>query len=143
MGGFEEVILPRLWPDHLGVLMMVLAVWRFIIIGLALIVLFIQPEGSTLIVILLGVSGICMIMDSIWVFAPNQNGIGAVDWCLHNQNLGALLVRIISFALPLFVAGATKNRQARGWALLLAGLAMVYFFTTWFVFQRSDFCIVG
>ncbi len=142
MGGFEEVILPRLWPVDLGAGMIILAVWRFIILFLALIVLFMQPEGSTFLVVLLGAVGIFIIMDSIWVFSSYPNGIDALAWCDHNRNLGALLVRIFAFALPLFVAGATRNKKSRGWAILLALLAIGYFVATWYVFQRTDFCAV-
>ncbi len=142
MGGFQEVILPRLWPDDLGWVMAFLAIWRFVILFLALIVLFMQPEGSTFLVVLLGATGVFMIMDSIWVFSAYPDGIDAIAWCNHNRNLGTLLIRIVAFALPLFVAGATRNKKSRGWAIMLALLGAGYFFTTWFVFQRVDNCIV-
>lgn len=140
MGGFEDVILPRLWPDDLGMLMVILAVWRFVILILALLVLLMQPEGSTFVVVLLAAVGIFMIMDAIWVFSQYQGDIGFFGWCSHTRSIGSLLIRIGSFALPLFVAGITKSRQARGWALLLASLSATYFFTAWWFYQRPPNC---
>ena len=139
MSGFEDVILPRLWPSHLNdVVMMLLAIWRYVILLLALLVLLMQPEGSTFLVVLLASVAIFMIVDSMWLFNTTYpNDIYLRGWYEHNWSLGTLLIRVLSFGLPLFVAGATRNQKSRGWAVILALLAAAYFFMTWFVYQRQ------
>jgi hypothetical protein len=137
MGDIQTVILPRLWPTQMNDLgIMSLAIWRYVTLLLLLLVLFMQPEGSTFYNILLGASAIFIVMDSIWVFSRYQTGTDMIAWENHNENLGTLLIRILSFAFIFYVAAGTKNKKARGWAILTGALAATYWFTTWFVYQR-------
>ncbi len=136
-----EIILSRLWPDHLGAMMLVFAVWRFLIILLVLVVMFMQPEGSTMYTLMLGGVVIFMILDSIWAFSISTTSTALSAWMSHNGRYGSfrgvftLIIRALSIVLPLFVAGGTKNKKSRGWAVFASILAALYLVLVWFQYM--------
>lgn len=134
-----DVIFSRLWPDHLNdVLLLVFTGWRFFTLILILIILFMQPEGSTAFTVMLGATALFIIMDSIWVFAAPQysESISRAAWISHNRHLGTLITRAITFVAPLFVAMASENKKSRLPGVLGGLSATGYFIMTWLMYQR-------
>ncbi len=132
-----DTILARMWPDHLDTIMLVFAVWRYSIALLVLILLVMQPEGSTFYTLLLGISVICIMVDSIWAFSASSKSTSMSAWNSHNENIGTLLIRIPPFVVPIFVAAGSKNKKSRFPGIITTLLAIFYFLATWLLYQRD------
>ncbi len=116
-------VLAKLWPAG-DTMAMVYAIWRYVMLILGLIVLFMQPEGSTFINLLMAVFAILIFADSVELF----------DIIFKGQTAGlfTMIGRSLTFVIPTFVAGSTKNNKARAPAIIAAVLAVVYTFWRWY-----------
>ncbi|MBN1284500.1 MAG: hypothetical protein JXB47_03800 [Anaerolineae bacterium] len=135
-----DVILARLWPAELGdALLLVFLFWRIFTLLMVIIVMLMQPEGSTAFTLMLGAAALFIVMDSIWVFSAPQYAESAskAAWISHNRHLGTLITRAITFVAPLFAAMASRNPKSRLPGILGGLSATGYFLMTWLMYQRD------
>jgi hypothetical protein len=139
-----EDLFVRLWPTAAhDTGMMILVIWRYVMILLVMLVLAMQPDGSTFYTIMLGLTVVAIVIDAAWAFSeiPVTKNSPAITlqmaWRDHNQQLAVPLLRAVTIVTPLFVAGGTKNKKSRGPAILTGILAAVYFFATWIAYNYT------
>ena len=94
-------------------------IWLYAIMLFLLITLFMQPEGSVTVTLLLAGAVVSVFIDKVHGF-PN-----------HTCNFGTLLIRILMFVAPLLTAGISQNPKSRGPAIVAALLALGYTFLLW------------
>jgi hypothetical protein len=117
MGGLEGItvqeILALLVPSSLWDYLL------YIILLFALITLFMQPEGSIGVTIIMAIVVVGIFIDKVHAFPG------------HRCNFGTLLVRITYFVAPLITAGISKNPKSRMPAVITAVLGLGYTFLLW------------
>ncbi len=95
-------------------------IWLYLILAFVLITLFMQPEGSITITLLLAVVAISIFIDKVQAFPG------------HLCSFGTLVIRVGMFVIPLITAGVTQNPKSRGPAVIAAVLGLGYTFVLWF-----------
>ena len=112
-------------------------IWRFILLMLGIILLFMQPEGATLITGMLGAYAVILVIDQLEqtfhiLKTMLPGGGGALGYTFF-----MVLLRVWIFVCPVMVFGLSKSEKARGLALLTMFLAVPYVFTMWFFTVRK------
>ena len=115
------------------VLGVVADVWLYILLVLAFIVLFMQPEGSLVTTLIMAAVILSIFMDKVQAFGSLQGG-------KHICSLGALLIRAVMFLGPLIVAGVSNNPKSRAPAVIGGLLAGAYLFALWFFEMNTRVC---
>lgn len=99
--------------------------WLYVLLFLAVIVLFMQPEGSLNVTLLMAAVILAIFVDKVHAFEIMQGG-------KHICSLGTLLIRILMLVIPLISAGITQNPKARAPAVVMGLLGGAYMFLFWF-----------
>ncbi|MBN1965593.1 MAG: hypothetical protein JW910_13165 [Anaerolineae bacterium] len=100
----------------------------YLIFIFVLITMFMQPEGSLTITILMAVVVVGLFIDKVHAL-PN-----------YRCSFGTLLIRVNYFASPLLTAGLTKNGRSRLPAIIAAVLGLGYMFLLWAI-EMNNPCI--
>lgn len=91
----------------------------YLIFFMVIIVMFMQPEGSLTITILMAIVVVGIFIDKVQALPG------------HRCSFGTLLIRISFFVAPLLTAGLTKNGKSRLPAIIAAVLGLGYMFFLW------------
>ncbi len=127
MTGFEG-----LTPQQIINLLLPSSIWDFllyIILIFVLITLFMQPEGSITVTILLAIVVVAIFMDKVQAL----NALGQ----RHKCSFGTMGMRISFFVIPLLIAGITKNPKSRLPAIVAAVLGLGYTLFLWAIEMRN------
>jgi hypothetical protein len=117
--------------------------WDLALYGLFLlnlILLIMQTEGSALATFLLIVVLVSLIIDKTRAFGYmiEFDMTRYTREQFHEQIfIGTYLIRVAMFAIPLSIAGMTKNSKSRGPAVVAGISGGAYMFTRWFFEQRE------
>jgi hypothetical protein len=117
--------------------------WDLALYGLFLlnlILLIMQTEGSALATGLLIIVLVSLIIDKTRAFGYmiEFDMTRYTREQFHEQIfIGTYLIRVAMFAVPLSIAGMTKNEKSRGPAVVAGIAGGAYMFTRWFFEQRD------
>lgn len=117
--------------------------WDLALYGLFflnLILLIMQTEGSALPTMLLIIVLVSLIIDKTRAFGYmiDFDMTRYTRETFHEQIfIGTYLIRVAMFAVPLSIAGMTKNTKSRGPAVIAGIAGGAYMFIRWFAEQRD------
>ncbi len=113
-----------------------LALYGIFLINLVLLAM--QPEGSALATFLGIATLVSAAIDKVHGFGYMLDPSPYTPTRFHEEIfLGTYLIRVIMFAAPLSIAGMTRNRDARGVAVVAGIGGGAYLFIRWYVEQRD------
>jgi O-antigen ligase len=116
-------IFQRLNPINPVAIMTVYGIWLYVVMLLALIMLFVQKTPSQPVTLLLVATMLFALVDKVGV------GHGGADLFpkTGEGSFPLFFIRIALFVFPLIATGVSKTPKSRPWGFICALLAAIYF----------------